>query len=174
MNVPSIVAEKNRIVEGAEFNNAYFNIQLDVPIIMAKPTNYSGVLSQPNRECRLVLSLYGTRQVEMLWGSLIDADLKVWVFVLSSFDKLLYFKRESASFIILILVVENMLLASNDETLIARFNTELQHSFDVNLDGYLPLLIARYITRHDKHITSNQKCTPCGLFSAAVCQRSLP
>lgn len=64
----------------------------------------------------LKMSLYGPRQAGMLWGSVIDNKLKVWEFTTTQFDKSLYFLNKGDSFIILLIVVDDMILRLKQHT----------------------------------------------------------
>lgn len=70
-------------------------------------------MDAPDISSVLVKSLYGTRQSDKLWGSVIDNYLKEWWFTISELNLSLYFMRNGDSFIIFLLVVHEMAFSSN-------------------------------------------------------------
>lgn len=73
-----VTAASNLILEGAYINSAHLYVTLDVPILMEQSKNSTQIPGKPDYVCDLVSAIYGARQVENIWGSVINCDLKSW------------------------------------------------------------------------------------------------
>jgi len=65
----AIAAGDNLVLEGADVSNAYLYGDIDIPIIMEQPTNSTQVPAAPGHVCKLMKSIYGTKQAGEIWGS---------------------------------------------------------------------------------------------------------
>lgn len=78
-------------LEGAYICNAYLYGDLDIPMYMTQPTDSSGIEKAPGLLCLLKKATYGLKQAGEIWGSLLYLTLIALGFVVSSFDKRVYF-----------------------------------------------------------------------------------
>ena len=83
----------------------------------------------------LVKSIYGKKQAENIWDSVVHGDLIQWGFKVSHFDNRLYFLRVGEQFILL--VVDDMAFAINRRHLLEQLKTKLSATFDVKFFGSL-------------------------------------
>jgi hypothetical protein len=68
--------------------------------------------------CRLKKSIYGLEQVSRQWYLKFDEVVKKLGFIENQVDNCIYIKIKRSIFIILILYVDDILLASNDKNLL--------------------------------------------------------
>lgn len=149
-------AALNLFVEGADVDNAYLYGLLDRPIIMEQPTDSSGIPKHPNHVCLLLRSLYGAKQAGEIWGSVLHYKFIEWGFVQSSQDQRLYFKKDGDSFMDVIIVVDDIAFASNNNILIETFKQKLTSAFKVKLMGQLKSFIGWQLRYTEKGIYVHQ------------------
>ena len=93
-----------------DVKTAFLHGDLDEDIYMMQPEGY---LSMGNEEliCRLKKSLYGLKQAPRQWYKKFDAFMHEIKFVRTEADHCCYFKRFGDGYIILLLYVDDMLIA---------------------------------------------------------------
>ena len=134
--IAASIGHSNQIqLKGSDINNAYLYGILDVPIIMAHPTNSTQKQTMPGYVCRLERSLYGAQQAGEIWGSVLREKLKSFGFLPLKLDEKLYILSKENKFIIIVIVVDHLAFASNSSTLISDFKNCLSAEFDVKLYG---------------------------------------
>lgn len=131
----AISAAEDLIVEGGDVDNAYLYGSLDVPIYMEQPSDSSGIVENPELVCKLLKSMYGLRQAGHIWGSLLVRTLKEWGFTESSIDDRVLIKSLRTEFIILTIVVDDLLMASNSRAMLENFKAKIASKFNVKLFG---------------------------------------
>lgn len=99
-------------VEGGDVSNAYLYGDIDIPIIIEQPTNFSGIPEMPGRVCHLQKSMYGIRQVGEIWGPLLVQTIITSGFRQSKVDVRVIFKNVGNDFIILVIVVDDRKFSS--------------------------------------------------------------
>ena len=82
----ALAALLDLILEGGDISNAYLNGWLDVPIIMEQPTDSSGREAYPGMVCLPLRSIYGARQAEKIWGTVLHDALLNFGFSVSSVE----------------------------------------------------------------------------------------
>ena len=137
--------------------NAFLFGSLDVPIFMEQPTDSSGIPAKPGYICRLLKSMYGIKQASNTWGSLFMVTITRWGFKKSSVDPCVFYLSEGIGFIILVIVVDDMLFASNSERLLSTFKSKLENTFDVIFFNSLSSFLGWEITRFPKGIFVSQR-----------------
>jgi hypothetical protein len=82
--------------------------------------------------CRLKKSNYGLKQVSRQWYLKFDEVIKKFGFVENQVDNCVYIKIKGSMFIILVLYVDDILLASSDKNLLHETKGFLSSNFDMN------------------------------------------
>nr|QCC62381.1 reverse transcriptase [Digenea simplex] len=149
-------AAQQLIIEGADVSNAYLYGDIEIPILMEKPTNSSMIEAKPGYMCQLKKSLYGAKQAGEIWGEIIHSKFIEWGFQQSTQDQRLYMFQRQSTFIVLILVVGDMAFASNDRQLISTLKSNLSATFKVKLLGQLKSFIGWELTYSTNGISVNQ------------------
>lgn len=147
-------------VEGSDVSNAYLYGLLDIPIIMMQPTDSSGIERFPGMVCLLRRSLYGARQAGKIWGTVLHDTLLRFGFTPSTVESRLYFINRNGSLIILVVVVDDIMYATNDHTFLNELKMHLSTNFDVKHYGQLSSFIRWEINRSTAgiRVTQTQYC----------------
>ena len=149
-------ASTNLILEGGDISNAYLYGSMDKTIFMEQPVDSSGVPRKPNHVWALQKSLYGVRQAGNIWGSALHKELMQWGFNVSKFDSRVYFFKVKQHFIIIAIVVDDMIFAANNRTILEELKTKLRATFDVKLYGTVQSFIGWTITHSPEGIKVDQ------------------
>lgn len=64
-----IAARNNLFVEGGDISNAYLYVNIDIVIHIVQPTESSGIEEKPGYIARLLKSMYGTKEADMIRSS---------------------------------------------------------------------------------------------------------
>ena len=100
-----------------DINNAFLHGYLDEEVYMTPPIGYS--LSHPGDVCLLRLSLYGLKQASRQWNIELSSKLQTFGFLRSAFDPCLFIRRTAASFLVLVVYMDDLLLAGSLDSDIA-------------------------------------------------------
>jgi len=152
----AIAAGDNLIIEGADVSNAYLYGDMDIPIIMEQPTNSTQKPAMPGHVCKLIKSIYGTKQAGEIWGSLLDKTLKAWGFKNAELDSRIYMFKKDTEFILMAIVVDDIAFASNSSSMAETLKKNLCASFDVKLCGTLSSFVGWNITVGNNGIKVDQ------------------
>jgi hypothetical protein len=89
------------------------------------------VEGKEHMRCRLKKSIYGLKQVSRQWYLKVDEVVKKFGFVENQVDNCIYIKIKGSIFIILVLYVEDILLARSDKNLLFENKRFLSSNFDM-------------------------------------------
>lgn len=153
----AIAAQLGLILEGGDVSNAYLYGSMDSPITMEQPTDSTGKQARPGYVCLLRKSIYGARQAGKIWGTVLHEALLSWGFKQSTVESRVYLAKHGSSFILLTVVVDDLLFASNSRPFLDTFKKQLAAQFDVKLYGALKSFIRWNISRTDLGITASQR-----------------
>ena len=81
--------------------------------------------------CMLKRSIYGLRQAGRDWNLRIDTRLREFGLRPTVSDSCVYWHRKNYSFLILLLYVDDFLIASNDTQLLNRLKSDLSKEFKI-------------------------------------------
>jgi hypothetical protein len=134
-----------------DVNNAFLQGDLDEEVYMQLPFDFAS--KWKNRVCKLNKSLYGLKQASWQWFSKFSTTLIQHGFVQSKADCSLF----SSSFIALIVYVDDIVLASNDSTLIDEFIVFLDTRFKLKDLGLLKFFLGLEIAGSSRGIALCQR-----------------
>jgi hypothetical protein len=124
---------------------------LEEEIYMQQPHGYE-VKGKENLVCRLKKILYGLKQAPRLWYLNFDRFMTEQVYSRCHSDHCVYFKKlENGSYIILLLYVDDMLIAGSNMQDINVFKKKLANSFAMNDLGAAKKIHGMRITRDKKN-----------------------
>ena len=111
--VLKIVAVENLHLEQLDVQTAFLHGDLEEDLYMRQP---EGFIKQDKKNlvCRLKKSLYGLKQAPRQWYKKFDSFMSSHGFTRSQADHCCYFKKFDNKFIILLLYVDDMLVAGSD------------------------------------------------------------
>ena len=145
----SIVAIEDLHLEQLDVKTAFFHGDLDEEIYMYQPKGFLE-RGKKNIVCKLKKSLYGLKQAPRQWYRKFDSFMHKKGFQKCNADHCCYFKRYRSSYIILLLYVDDMLVAGSDMDDIKRLKQQLSKEFDMKDLGPAKKILGMQITRNKK------------------------
>ncbi|KAL2254166.1 UNVERIFIED_CONTAM: Retrovirus-related Pol polyprotein from transposon TNT 1-94 [Sesamum indicum] len=146
--VLSMVAAENLELQQMDVKTAFLHGDLEEEIYMVQPEGYNG---DDQQVCRLKKSLYGLKQAPRQWYRKFDNFMLEIGFSRCNADHCCYMKRFDEFFIILLLYVDDMLIAGSNVKEINRLKDQLSRKFDMKDLGEARQILGMKITR-DKGI----------------------
>nr|KYP32301.1 Retrovirus-related Pol polyprotein from transposon TNT 1-94 [Cajanus cajan] len=142
--VLSMVAAENLELQQMDVKTAFLHGDLEEEIYMVQPEGYKG---DDQQVCRLKKSLYGLKQAPRQWYRKFDNFMLEIGYSRCSADHCCYVKRFGDSFIILLLYVDDMLIAGSNVMEINRLKDQLSRRFDMKDLGEARQILGMKITR---------------------------
>ena len=112
-----------------------------------------GLPSKVELVCKLNKSLYGLKQASRQWYSKFSTTLLQHGFLQLKADYSLFTKQTSASFMALLVYVNDMLIASNDPQVVADLKVVWDKHFKLKDLGNLKCFLGLEIARFEKGIS---------------------
>ena len=145
-----LVATENLELKQMDVNTAFLQGDLDEEIYMAQPEGFE-VPGKEHLVCRLRKSLYGLKQAPRQWYQKFDAFMRSQGYTRSKEDPCLYVKRtRDGQLIMLILYVDDMLIAGHSKKDIADLKQKLSSHFDMKDLGDAHHILGMRVTRDRK------------------------
>jgi hypothetical protein len=119
---------------------------------MAQPESFA-IEDKEHMRRRLKKFIYGLKQASSLWYLKFDKVIKKFGFVKNQVDNCIYFNIKGSMFIILILYVDDIILASSDKNLLYETKRFLSPNFDTKDLGD-----ASYILGIEIHRERTKRC----------------
>jgi hypothetical protein len=145
-SVLSIVAAEGLHLEQLDVKTAFLHGDLDEEIYMQQPEGFS-VKEKEKLVCRLTKSLYGLKQAPRQWYKKFDGFMQRHGYNKCNADHCCYFKRFESSYIILLLYVDDMLVAGPDMDEIQMLKKQLSREFDMKDLGAAKQILGMRINR---------------------------
>ena len=147
----AVANQLNLEVHQMDVKTAYLNGDLEHEIYMKQPEGYADE-DQKDLVCRLRKSLYGLKQSARCWNITIDSFLKESGYVQSNADPCVYFKAENKDgkkerLMIIALYVDDIVLATNDTTMLEKEKSLLKERFEMEDRGEIHYCLGMSITR---------------------------
>ncbi|KAL2226511.1 UNVERIFIED_CONTAM: Retrovirus-related Pol polyprotein from transposon TNT 1-94 [Sesamum indicum] len=142
--VLSMVAAENLELQYMDVKTAFLHGDLEEEIYMVQPEGYNG---DDQQVCRLKKSLHGLKQAPQQWYRKFDNFMLEIGFSRCNADHCCYVKRFDEFFIILLLYVDDMLIAGSNVKEINRLKDQLSRKFDMKDLGEARQILGMKITR---------------------------
>ncbi|XP_022569788.1 uncharacterized protein LOC111212509 [Brassica napus] len=133
-----------------DISNAFLNGDLHEEIYMKLPPGYAELTGEtlpPNAVCRLHKSIYGLKQASRQWFLKLSSTLCAMGFEKAHGDHTLFTRSKNGTFLAILIYVDDILIVSNQDSLVVEFKCALQAHFKLRDLGeakyYLGLEIAR-------------------------------
>jgi hypothetical protein len=147
----SLVVVEDLHLEQLDVKTTFLHGDLEEEIYMQQPQGYE-VKGKENLVCRLKKSLYGLKQAPRQWYLKFDRFMTEQGYRRCHSDHCVYFKRlENGSFIILLLYVDDMLVAGSNMQDINVLKKKLANSFAMKDLGAAKKILGMRITRDRKN-----------------------
>lgn len=133
-----LAVQNDYIVNQMDVKSAYLNADLDTEIYLDQPDGYIEYDRDGNKLVwKLNKSLYGLKQSGRNWNNLFHSFLDSEQFKQSYADPCCYVKNDSNSILIIIIWVDDIILASNSNALINEFKQSICSRFNMKDLGKL-------------------------------------
>lgn len=139
----TVAGSRKMKVRQFDFKTAFLNGTLEEEIYLRQPPGFEN----GKKVLRLRKSLYGLKQAAKVWNDAVHGALLKCGCVQSSFDHCLYSKCDESSELYLIIHVDDLLVASNDEQLITSVMNRLKSVFELKDLGEASHYLGIDITR---------------------------
>lgn len=133
-----------------DISNAFLNGELSEEVYMSLPLGYNKHSTSSNLVCRLTKSLYGLKQASRQWNVKLTSTLVDLGFKQSKADYSLFTKGQGNNFILLLIYVDDILIAGPDISIITEFKTLLSTHFKLRDLGKLKYFLGLEVAQ-SKH-----------------------
>ncbi|KAJ0539592.1 putative RNA-directed DNA polymerase [Helianthus annuus] len=147
--VMALVAHFDLELHQMNVKTAFLNGDLDEDVYMKQPEGFKPE-GQEYLVYKLKKSIYGLKQASRQWYLKFDEVMKRQGFMKNQVDQCTYLKMSGSNFTILVLYVDDILLASNSLDMLHESKRLLSHNFDMNDLGDASYVIGIEIHR-DRH-----------------------
>jgi hypothetical protein len=128
--VMALVAHYDLELHQMNVKTAFLNGALQENVYMAQPEGFA-IEGKEHMGCKLKKSIYGLKQASRQWYLKFDEVIKKFGFIKNQVDNCVYIKIKGSMFIILVLYVDDILLASSDKNLLHETKGFLSSNFDM-------------------------------------------
>ena len=144
--VMAIVAHLNLELHQMDVKTTFLNGDLEEEVYMEQPEGF--VKENENKlVCKLKKSIYGLKQASRQWYLKFNRIITSFGFTENTVDHCIYLKVSGSRFMILVLYVDDILLASNDLGMIYETKKYLKNNFDMKDMGEATFVIGIEIYR---------------------------
>ncbi|GAA0158004.1 transmembrane signal receptor [Lithospermum erythrorhizon] len=166
--VLAIVVAKSWHLHQLDINNAFLDGYLDEDIYMTPRDGYQK--EKEGQMCKLIRSLYGLKQESRQWNHEFTLNIATYGFKQSPYDHCLFIIHKPDCFMVLVVYVDDILLASSSKLEIQKIKDFLHDKFTIKDLGvakyFLGIEIARttagmYVTqrKYNTYIIADMKLT---------------
>ncbi|GJU83864.1 retrovirus-related pol polyprotein from transposon TNT 1-94 [Tanacetum coccineum] len=143
----SIVAAKDLHQEQLDVKTDFLHGYLDEYIYMTQPEGFQSAGKEENLVCKLKKSLYGLKQAPRQWYLKFDSFIHRTRYKRCAMDNCFYLKKFGSSLVILLLYVDDMLVAGSDMAEIKKIKRQLSQEFKMKDLGYTKQILGMNIIR---------------------------
>lgn len=140
----AVAAKRKYVVHHFDAKTAFLNGNLDEVIFMKQPPGFE---EEPNKVCLLKKSIYGLKQAARAWNQAVHRVLMSGNFTQSKADPCLYTKVVESHHVYVLVYVDDLVVASDEEKFIEDTAKLLKGSFEIKCLGpikhYLGLEVSR-------------------------------
>jgi len=131
-----------------DVNNAFLHGDLQEDVYMTLPPGVSS--PKPNQVCMLMKSLYGLKQASRKWFEKLTSILLQHHYIQAPSDHSLFIKKTASSFTLLLVYVDDIILAGDSLTEFDHIKSILHNSFKIKNLGQLKYFLGLEVA-HSKH-----------------------
>jgi hypothetical protein len=155
----AIAAVLNLILWQFDIKGPYLHAEMDMPVYMHQFQGHERF--GPNGEkmvCKLLRALYGSKQAGRLWRKKLATWLVGYGFMQCTYDECCYVWRRNNHLCILSVFVDDLILATDDMSMLDDFTAASKQVFNVDDRGALKWALGMLITRDRKRHTITLSC----------------
>lgn len=130
-----------------DVKTAFLNGDLSEEIYMLQP---DGFVQDENKVCKLRKSIYGLKQASRQWYLKFDKVITGFGFLENKLDECIYMKISGSDFVLMILYVDDILLASSNESMLKNTKSFLSSQFEMKDMGEAHYVLGIEIIRDRK------------------------
>ncbi|KAL9274475.1 Retrovirus-related Pol polyprotein from transposon TNT 1-94-like protein, partial [Drosera capensis] len=145
--VLSIVTAEDLHLEQLDIKTAFLHGDLDEDIYMVQPEGYQ-IAGKENLVCKLTKNLYGLKQAPRQWYLKFGNFMSRSGYKKSDLDPCCYWRHFGSSYIILLLYIDDMLVAGSDVEEINRLKKQLSEEFEMKDLGASKQILGMSISRN--------------------------
>jgi hypothetical protein len=165
----AIAVELGLQVHQLDFTSAYLNGEIEEEVFMEVPSEFYDILNEKesrkfrgNKVCLIRKALYGLKQSGRQWYKKLDEKLKQQKLKPLNSDPCVYINKEDGNIIIVVIYVDDLMVASDNPRKLQRLKSELSKSFEMKDLGPLSFCLGieftqdvekQTITYHVSHVT---------------------
>ncbi|KAL0404362.1 UNVERIFIED_CONTAM: Retrovirus-related Pol polyprotein from transposon RE1 [Sesamum radiatum] len=160
----AVTASKHWTLHHIDVNNAFLHGTLDEEIYMQPPDGYS---VPEGHVCKLKRSLYGLKQASRQWNTEFTNKVETFGFLQSKHDHCLFTKTSPSGLLVLLVYVDDILIAGTSETCIQEVKIYLHNLFTIKDLGVAKYYLGLEIARSERGIVVTQSKYICNLLHDA-------
>lgn len=149
----AVAGNQKLIVRHYDVKNAFLNGILEETIYMAQPKGFE-VKGEEHKVCKLNKNIYGLKQAARVWNKTLNSILIKEGYKQSQIDLCLYVKRTNYEKIYLIIYVDDIIIASNNEKCISDLYKRLCNYFELTDLGDISYYLGIKVTKDEDGIYS--------------------
>ncbi|GAU31820.1 hypothetical protein TSUD_58210 [Trifolium subterraneum] len=153
--VIALASINNWIIHQLDVNNAFLHGELQEDVYMIVPPGVT--CSKPNQVCKLVKSLYGLKQASRRWYERLTAFLQQHHYIQATSDHSLFLKKNGSTITILLVYVDDVIVAGNSMTDIQAIKNALHESFKIKDLGILKYFLGIEVAHSKEGISLCQR-----------------
>ena len=142
----ALVAHYDLELHQMDVKTTFLNGDIEETIYMVQPENFESKDSK-HLVCKLKKSIYGLKQASRQWYRKFDQVITSYGFKENTIDQCIYLKISGSKFIILVLYVDDILLASSDVNLLHDTKKFLSKRFEMKDLGEASFVLGIQIDR---------------------------
>jgi hypothetical protein len=128
--IMALVAHYDLELHQMDVKTAFLNGNLQENVYMAQPEGFV-VEGKEHMGCKLKKSIYGLKQASRQWYIKFDEVIRSFDFTENKGDNYIYVKFKGKDFTILVLYVDDILLARSDKNMLYETKSFLSSNFDM-------------------------------------------
>jgi hypothetical protein len=125
-----LVAHYDLELHQMDVKTAFLNGNLQENVYMTQPEGFA-VEGKEYMRCKLKKSIYGLKQVSRQWYIKFDEIIRSFGFSENKVDNCIFIRFKGKDFTIIVLYVDDILLASNDKNMLYKTKSFLSSNFDM-------------------------------------------